>query len=182
MNNLIKSILNSKLASMIYKHNNRNAVKKYERKGKFYSIYYSKVLMNCGNNFLCYGKPIIYNPHKVSIGNNVIINDSVEIAPRGNIYIGDYVTISRGVQIVGGGLNTNDWINEGYKKHEHVSKDVYIGEGTWIGLHAIILPGVQIKGKGVIVAAGAVVVKDILEDYVIVGGVPARIIKYLRER
>ena len=53
---------------------------------------------------------------------------------------------------------------------------VVIGRDTWIGTHAVVLPGVTI-GEGAIVAAGAVVNKDI-PPYQIWGGVPARFIKH----
>lgn len=53
---------------------------------------------------------------------------------------------------------------------------VVIGDDVWIGTRVIILPGVKI-GNGVIIAAGAVVTKDI-PDYAVAGGVPAKVIKY----
>lgn len=53
---------------------------------------------------------------------------------------------------------------------------VIIGDDVWIGTRAIILPGVTI-GRGAIVGAGAIVTKDVPE-YAIVGGNPARIIRY----
>ena len=53
---------------------------------------------------------------------------------------------------------------------------VTIGDDVWIGTRAIILPGVTI-GNGVIIGAGAVVTKDV-PDYAIVGGVPARVIRF----
>lgn len=53
---------------------------------------------------------------------------------------------------------------------------ITIGNDVWIGANAIILPGVKI-GDGAIIAAGAVVTKDV-EPYAIVGGVPAKVIKY----
>lgn len=56
------------------------------------------------------------------------------------------------------------------------NEPVVIGNDVWIGANAIILPGVRI-GNGVVIAAGAVVTKHI-EDYAIVGGVPAKVIKY----
>ena len=55
-------------------------------------------------------------------------------------------------------------------------KPVTIGDDVWIGRRVMIMPGVNI-GNGVIVGAGAVVTKDI-PDYAIVGGVPAKIIKF----
>lgn len=56
------------------------------------------------------------------------------------------------------------------------NREITIGNDVWIGANAILLPGVNI-GDGAVIAAGAVVTKDV-EPYAIVGGVPARVIKY----
>lgn len=53
---------------------------------------------------------------------------------------------------------------------------VTIGNDVWIGMRSIIMPGVKI-GNGVVIGAGAVVTKDI-PDYAVVGGVPAKIIRF----
>lgn len=58
-------------------------------------------------------------------------------------------------------------------------EQVIIGNDVWIGMRTIILPGVRI-GNGVIIGAGAIVTKDV-PDYAIVGGVPAKIIRYRNE-
>lgn len=58
----------------------------------------------------------------------------------------------------------------------HVPKKVTIGDDVWIGTRVIILPGVTI-GNGSIIAAGSIVTKDV-PPYAIVGGNPAKVIKY----
>ena len=66
-----------------------------------------------------------------------------------------------------------------YNLDEHIpGKDIIIGENCWIGMNAVILPGVQL-GPHTIVAAGAVVTKSFLEGNCIIAGVPAKIIKKL---
>ena len=58
-------------------------------------------------------------------------------------------------------------------------KKVTIGNDVWIGVNAIVLDGVKV-GDGVVIAAGAVITEDI-PQYAIVGGVPAKLIKYRHE-
>ena len=69
------------------------------------------------------------------------------------------------------------WDNAGYEDSPiRNNRPVTIGNDVWIGANVVILPGVSI-GDGAIIAAGAVVTHDV-EDYAIVGGVPAKLIKY----
>ncbi|MBR4197321.1 MAG: hypothetical protein IKQ94_00950 [Bacteroidales bacterium] len=56
---------------------------------------------------------------------------------------------------------------------------LFIDDDVWIGSRAIILPGCSRIGRGAIIGAGAVVTKDV-PDYAIVGGNPAKILKYRR--
>lgn len=59
------------------------------------------------------------------------------------------------------------------------SEPIVVGDNTWIGTRAIILPGLKI-GKNVIIGAASVVTKDV-PDYAIVGSNPARIIRFRKE-
>lgn len=79
-------------------------------------------------------------------------------------YIGPNVGIITANHIIGE-LNMHD-----------AGADVKIGEGCWIGMNCVILPGVEL-GKNTIVAAGAVVNQSFTEGNIILGGTPARILK-----
>lgn len=68
-----------------------------------------------------------------------------------------------------------EWAKSLPKDYEEMPR-VYIGNDVWIGSNAVVMSGVTI-GDGAVVATGAVVTKDI-PPYAIVGGVPAKIIKY----
>ncbi|MUK50224.1 CatB-related O-acetyltransferase [Aliivibrio fischeri] len=111
---------------------------------------------------------------------------SREWEPRWDIdklYIGDYVCIAAEVIILMGGNHTHraDWfclypfmnmIDEAYQG----KGDTIINDGSWLGMRSMIMPGVTI-GEGAIVAANSVVTKDV-EPYSVVGGNPAKHIKY----
>lgn len=68
------------------------------------------------------------------------------------------------------------WIDKNVFEHKTEDERVYIGNDVWVGSHVLINGGVHI-GDGAVIGAGAVVVKDV-PPYAIVGGVPARIIRY----
>ncbi len=68
------------------------------------------------------------------------------------------------------------WIEKDFFEHKSLDERVIIGNDVWIGSHVLIKGGVHI-GNGACVAAGAVVVKDV-PPYAIVGGVPAKVIRY----
>lgn len=98
--------------------------------------------------------------------------------PVDQLYIGDYVCIGAEAVILMGGNHTHrmDWFSL-YPFAEKIS-DAYIGkgdthihDGAWIGMRAMIMPGVTI-GEGAVIASGAIVTKDVA-PYAIVGGNPA---------
>jgi len=115
---------------------------------------------------------------KFEIGENVGIAANAFIAVRGNLKIGNDTIFGPGVSIHTENHNFED-PNIPIRKQGATRKGVEIGEDCWIGSKAVILDGVKI-GNHVIVAAGAVVNKDV-PDYAIVGGVPAKVIKMRKE-
>ena len=99
------------------------------------------------------------------------------------LYIGSHVCIAGEVVILMGGNNTHrsDWFSL-YPYVEYIQEayikagDTSIGDGAWLGMRSMIMPGISI-GQGAIVASGAIVTKDV-PPYAVVAGNPARIIKY----
>jgi len=111
----------------------------------------------------------------IIIGNNVGIAQNCFIQVRGNVKIGNNVIFGPNVSIFS--ENHNFANPELPVSKQGVSrKGVTVEDGVWIGTRAVILDGVTI-GMNSIVAAGSIVTKDV-PPYTIVGGVPAKIIKY----
>ena len=96
------------------------------------------------------------------INGKVIIGRNVLMAPEVVIYTQNHSYIDKNKLI----------IEQGYLP----SRPVVIGDDVWICRRAMIMPGITI-GDGAVIAAGAVVVKDV-PAYAVVGGNPAKIIKY----
>lgn len=109
-----------------------------------------------------------------TVGRNVVINAACCFQDQGGITIGDGTLI--GHQVVLATLN-HDFAPS--KRADLQPRPIVIGKNVWIGAHATVVPGVTI-GDGSIIAAGAVVTHDV-PPKVVVGGVPARIIKHIEE-
>ena len=106
----------------------------------------------------------------ISIGKNVFINSGCRFQDHGGITIGDGALIGHNVV-----LATLNHDIDPRKRSDMYPEPIFIGNNVWIGANATILPGVTI-GDDAIIAAGAVVTKNVPSN-VIVGGVPAKIIK-----
>ncbi len=108
----------------------------------------------------------LYYPKNIRIGDDSIIGENTVLDGRDQLIIGNHVDIASQVMIYNAQHNIHD------PQFSPVTAPVIIHDYVFIGPRAIILPGVSI-GKGAIVAAGAVVTKDV-PPFTIVGGVPAK--------
>ena len=106
------------------------------------------------------------------IGKNVFINFDCVFLDLGGITIEDGVLIAPKVSLLSEGHPISP-----QKRHSLVPKHIHIKKNAWIGANATILHGVTI-GQNAVVAAGSVVTKNV-PDNVVVGGIPAQILKKL---
>ena len=90
----------------------------------------------------------------------------------GKIYIGDYTQIAPNVGIIGSNHDLYD------SRRHQLGEEIHIGKYCWIGMGAIILPGV-VLGDFTIVGAGSIVTKSMPDGYCVIAGNPARVVKHL---
>lgn len=107
------------------------------------------------------------------VGQGVFINFGCTFLDRGGITLEKDVFISPNVQLI-----TENHPEQPSVRHNVYAKPIVVKYGAWIGAGAILLPGITV-GKHSIVAAGAIVTKDV-PDGVIVAGNPARIIRNIK--
>jgi acetyltransferase-like isoleucine patch superfamily enzyme len=122
-----------------------------------------------------------YSP-EIQIGDNVNIGDDCHISAVDKIQIGNNVLTGKKILITDNshGRFIKEWLDMDPEERPVVSKGpVIIEDNVWIGDKASILPGVRI-GKGSIIAANAVVIKNV-PPYSLVGGNPAKVIKTLED-
>ena len=110
----------------------------------------------------------------IKIGKNVFINHACSFLDLGGITIEDDVLIGQKVNLI----TENHPINPSQRK-SLVLNSILIKRNAWIGAGATILPGITI-GENSIIAAGAVVNKNV-PDNTIVGGIPAKFIRLISE-
>ncbi|WP_186056545.1 sugar O-acetyltransferase [Burkholderia gladioli] len=111
----------------------------------------------------------------IRIGRPVFINQNCTFCDLGGIDIGDQVMIGPNVSI----LTSGHPVEPSRRRSGVMAKPVLIESNVWIGAGAIILGGVTI-GENSVVAAGAVVTRDVPRD-TLAGGNPARVIRSIAE-
>ena len=109
--------------------------------------------------------------NRVKLGKGVFINHSAILSASGGIEFEDGVMTAPGLRIA----TINHDMNQRHTIYTYGK--VHIKKNAWLGMNVTICPGVTV-GEYAVVAAGAVVTKDV-PDHAVVGGVPAKIIRWL---
>ena len=125
---------------------------------------------NIGENTRVMPPVTVVRGNKVRIGKNVVVMNNSLFMAAGGITIEDDVMVAANVHL----------ISKIYDLYDHAlltCKPIHLKRNCWIGAGATILPGVTV-GENAVVAAGAVVTKDV-EENIVVGGNPAKLIKRL---
>lgn len=161
---------------------------------KLVSFFWSFNFAKCGKGLVVQAGSQIRQPRNIFIGDKVAIGREVSIFSEffdSELTVGENVQFNRRCEIdFSGGLivGKNVVVSEAavIMSHDHgfnprskpVKKEKIIGDDVWVGAKAIVLPQAQNIGQGAIIAAGAVVTKDV-PSKVVVAGNPAKVIKQL---
>lgn len=136
----------------------------------------TSALLLYANSKLTVGNFVTYSGCKIGVSSGAelilgsgYMNHNVSLSCNKRIEIGESVIIAEGVKI----RDSDNHVIKGKEGEE--TKPIIIKDNVWIGMNAVILKGVTI-GEGAIIAAGAVVNKDV-PPHTLVGGVPAKVIK-----
>jgi acetyltransferase-like isoleucine patch superfamily enzyme len=162
MNRIIRRIRTVWLELVVFKLHCVGHVPSHHYRRFFYRLFGMKI----GSGSTLHMHARFYNPSNISIGDDSIIGEGVALDGRDKLTIGNHVDIASEVMIYNSQHDIKD------PNFRAVSAPVTIQDYVFIGPRTIILPGVTIK-KGAVVGAGAVVTKDV-EEFSIVGGVPAK--------
>ncbi|MCU1593995.1 MAG: putative sugar acetyltransferase [Frankiales bacterium] len=129
--------------------------------------------LEVGDDFKVWSGPrvtMISGWGRMRFGDRCFVNVGSTIISVEEIVVGDDVAFANDVYVM-------DSDSHGVEGRPHKQAPVRIGDGCWIGARAMILPGVTL-GKRVLVAAGAVVTRDVPDDCLVAGN-PARVVREL---
>ena len=138
--------------------------------GPLRSLMWRPFLAHCGHRVMIDHRVYFKYPWLMDVGDDVSINRGAEFYPgmlrKARIHIGNRVRIAPNARLHAAGHDPDD------AHLADTAASIVIEDDVWIGACAIVLPGVRI-GRGAVVAAGAVVSRDVAAGD-IVAGVPAR--------
>jgi maltose O-acetyltransferase len=117
----------------------------------------------------------IVNAYGIQLGFNVGINTGTYINGIGGVKIGNYVNIGNNVTL-SSGIHTTEGREIEIYRRPTIPSEIIIEDDVWLGAGVVIMPGVKI-GKGSVIGANAVVIRD-TEEYSINVGAPSKIIGY----
>ncbi|WP_082502848.1 DapH/DapD/GlmU-related protein [Nocardioides sp. Leaf307] len=116
-----------------------------------------------------------YGHRNITLGSDIFLNRGVEIHAASPVRLGARVHVGPGTVFV---TSSHELSSDSHQRAgASTTLPIDVGDGTWLGARVTVLGGVTI-GRGVVVAAGAVVTGDLADDG-IYGGVPARLIRAL---
>jgi acetyltransferase-like isoleucine patch superfamily enzyme len=139
------------------------------------AFFWSFFLKEIGKNVHLMSNVTIMSPQNVTIGNSTLINTGTKIGGQNGIKIGSYVLIGYNVTIVSENHAYHNPLLP-IKEQGYFGGPIVIEDDVWIGANAVILPNIKI-GRGAIIGANAVVSKNV-QPFSIVGGIPAKHIKF----
>lgn len=127
----------------------------------------------CGDNVIVFPGAYLTYLESCIFGNNISIHENCNIGCKGELTVGNNVMISQGTSIL---TTEHDYkqLSVPMRDASVICKSVTIGDDVWLGAHSIITAGTTI-GYGAVIAAGAVVTKNI-PPMCIAAGIPAHII------
>jgi chloramphenicol O-acetyltransferase type B len=149
-------------------------LKKYFKYNQIHTYHVARVCKSVGRGLKVNGQVKGFGKH-VTLGDYVNFNPNATLVGTGAVTIGSYFHTGANLTIISTNHNYENTNAIPYGP-ERIDKPVTIKDFVWLGSNVTIIPGVTI-GEGAIVAAGSVVVKDI-PDYAIVGGNPAKFIRF----
>ena len=142
------------------------------------SVWYNQKVLgkNAGAYWPMHPSSIVSYPNKILIGKGVLpgYNPGCYLHGVNGILIGDYTFIAPNVGIMSGNHDLYDL------RRQTTDSPVIIGKYCWIGMNALVLPGV-VLGDFTIIGAGAVVTHSFEEGHCVIAGNPARVIRKLEK-
>jgi len=139
-------------------------------------VLFSRIFSSCGKKLVVENNVYIGNGKNIIVGNEVGLGSNFKSLNR-ILKIGNYLMMGEDVLFLGGGHKFDRLDIPMAHQSDEPKTPLVIKDDVWIGARVIVLPACQRIGKGVIIGAGSVVTKDI-QDYAVVGGNPARVIRY----